>query len=203
MRAISSTSQEGYHAVGRGQARRGTRRKSGTLPPADGVIGLRQVDEMALRPDEGGAFPSAPPTCARHGAVAAVQAFTADCRACGHKMSLPDRGGDPRGTSYAAPVSVQLPAAPALAHTAPDYASPVSTSGPLPGSTIRTRTASRAVVGGRCSMDGPARRHECEDRQGRRHQKGTTVPRTGPPPGGQPCPRSPRVRPPDCSRRRR
>jgi len=109
---------------------------------------------MALRPDEGGAFPSAPPTCARHGAVAAVQAFTADCRACGHKMSLHDRGGDPRGTSYAAPVSVQLPAAPALAHTAPDYASPVSTSGPLPGSTIRTRTASRAVVGGRCSMDG-------------------------------------------------
>lgn len=26
------------------------------------------------------------------GSVAAVQAFTADCRACGHKMSLHDHG---------------------------------------------------------------------------------------------------------------
>jgi hypothetical protein len=44
------------------------------------------------------------------GGVAAVQAFTADCRACGHKMSLHDRGEDPKGNSYAAPVSVQQPA---------------------------------------------------------------------------------------------
>ena len=40
------------------------------------------------------------------GGVAAVQAFTADCRACGHKMSLHDRGGDPKGNSYAAPVAI-------------------------------------------------------------------------------------------------
>ena len=43
------------------------------------------------------------------GGVAAVQAFTPDCRACGHKMSLHDRGGDPKGNAYAAPVAVQQP----------------------------------------------------------------------------------------------
>jgi hypothetical protein len=35
------------------------------------------------------------------GSVAAVQAFTANCRACGHKMSLHDRGENPQGNSYA------------------------------------------------------------------------------------------------------
>ena len=44
------------------------------------------------------------------GGVPVVQAFTADCRACGHKVSLHDRGGDPKGNAYAAPVAVQHPA---------------------------------------------------------------------------------------------
>ena len=52
MRAISSTSQpEGAITPSAGgkltEARGG---KVDTLPLADGVIGLRQVDEMALRP---------------------------------------------------------------------------------------------------------------------------------------------------------
>nr|WP_085948930.1 DUF2510 domain-containing protein [Parafrankia sp. EUN1f] len=44
------------------------------------------------------------------GGVAAVQAFTPNCTACGHKLSLHDRGGVPQGNSYAAPVAVQAPA---------------------------------------------------------------------------------------------
>lgn len=41
------------------------------------------------------------------GGVAAVQAFTAGCRGCGHKMSLHDTGSTPQGNSYATPVAVQ------------------------------------------------------------------------------------------------
>jgi hypothetical protein len=43
-----------------------------------------------------------------------VGAFTANCRACGHKLSLHDRGtGEPHGNSYATPVApVPHPAAP-------------------------------------------------------------------------------------------
>jgi hypothetical protein len=44
------------------------------------------------------------------GGVAAVQAFTADCRACGHKMSLYERCDSPQGNSYATPMVVQQPA---------------------------------------------------------------------------------------------
>jgi hypothetical protein len=43
------------------------------------------------------------------GGVAAAQAFTPDCRGCGHKMSLHDRGGVPQGNTYATPVAVQQP----------------------------------------------------------------------------------------------
>lgn len=46
------------------------------------------------------------------GGVAAVQAFTPNCRACGHKMSLHDRGNAPQGNSYPVPVMVQVPAPP-------------------------------------------------------------------------------------------
>lgn len=53
------------------------------------------------------------------GGVAAVQAFTADCRGCGHKMSLHDRGGDPRGNSYATPVATQQPLPPPPVPTPP------------------------------------------------------------------------------------
>lgn len=43
------------------------------------------------------------------GGAAAVQAFTPNCRACGHKLSLHDTGGAGQGNSYAAPVAVQAP----------------------------------------------------------------------------------------------
>jgi hypothetical protein len=46
------------------------------------------------------------------GGVAAAQTFTADCRACGHKMSLHDRGDGAQGNSYATPVETRLPASP-------------------------------------------------------------------------------------------
>jgi len=52
VRAISSTSQTAITPSAGGKLR-GTRRKVDRLPPADGVIGLRQVDEMALRPRHG------------------------------------------------------------------------------------------------------------------------------------------------------
>ncbi|MGV9359924.1 DUF2510 domain-containing protein [Amycolatopsis sp. NPDC003731] len=41
------------------------------------------------------------------GGVAVVQAFTPNCRACGHKLSLHDRGGESRGNAYPAPVTAQ------------------------------------------------------------------------------------------------
>ncbi|MEV6448457.1 DUF2510 domain-containing protein [Amycolatopsis sp. NPDC051716] len=41
------------------------------------------------------------------GTVAAVQAFTPSCRACGHKLSLHDSGDSPQGNAYPAPVSIQ------------------------------------------------------------------------------------------------
>ncbi|WP_374615902.1 DUF2510 domain-containing protein [Frankia sp. AgKG'84/4] len=41
------------------------------------------------------------------GGVAAVQMFTPNCRACGHKISLHDQGNAPQGNSYYSPVAVQ------------------------------------------------------------------------------------------------
>ena len=58
------------------------------------------------------------------GGVAAVQAFTVDCRSCGHKLSSHDRGSDHQGNSYAAPVVVQ--------QTAPTPTPPAAVAPPLP-----------------------------------------------------------------------
>lgn len=57
------------------------------------------------------------------GSVAAVQAFTADCRACSHKLSLHDTGGQATGNSYATPVAVRQPS-PASAPLPPPPAVP-------------------------------------------------------------------------------
>jgi len=46
---------KGYHAAARGQARVEERRYRRGVPPSGGVIGLRQVEEMALRQSGGGA----------------------------------------------------------------------------------------------------------------------------------------------------
>jgi hypothetical protein len=50
VRAISSTSQRAITPSAGGKLTEARGGKVDTLPPADGVIGLRQVDEMALRP---------------------------------------------------------------------------------------------------------------------------------------------------------
>ena len=65
------------------------------------------------------------------GGAAAVQAFTADCRACGHKLSLHDRGGEPQGNSYPAPVFMQP--APPQPMPAPYMPAPPPPQGPPPG----------------------------------------------------------------------
>ena len=44
---------EGYHAPAGGQVWHDQLRESDRLPAGRGVIGLRQVDEMALRPGRG------------------------------------------------------------------------------------------------------------------------------------------------------
>ena len=48
--ALASRVEEGQSKPGAGASRPTGGGKVDTLPPADGVIGLRQVDEMALRP---------------------------------------------------------------------------------------------------------------------------------------------------------
>ena len=54
---------EGYHAAARGQAWVGDRQYRRGVPPSGGVIGLRQVEEMALRHSGwgSGAFPERTP----------------------------------------------------------------------------------------------------------------------------------------------
>lgn len=43
------------------------------------------------------------------GGMAAVQAFTPNCRACGHKVSLHQTANDAKGNSYAAPFAARQP----------------------------------------------------------------------------------------------
>jgi len=80
VRAISSTFPEGYHAPAGGQAGHHQVQNRGKLPSDRRVIGLRQVDEMALRgpgrlvrANSGSVHLEAAPNCVRRGVMRRVR----------------------------------------------------------------------------------------------------------------------------------
>ena len=112
VRAISSTFPEGYHAPAGGQAGHHQVQNRGKLPSDRRVIGLRQVDEMALRgpgrlvrANSGSVHLEAAPNCVRRGVMRRVRGICPGQQTLRGSGATPCNGRRPASLPQRAPPS--------------------------------------------------------------------------------------------------